>query len=205
MISILPNAQKGQKGEKGRSKELNKLKRQDLLELLIDQMHESDDLRAAIVEQHAQILELTNLSERLKDKLNLKDEQIEHLKEKLDLKDEQRDHLKAKLNDKDALIERLKKRLDIKDAMIAELMSQGRELQTSGDMFDMIELLTTEERAIEAYIEHSADAQVASQEMPAEATADEVESETEAESAAEPEETEAKPGTDGKDNQEAEE
>lgn len=187
MISILPGSQKSQKSEKGQGRELSKLKRQDLLELLLDQMHENDDLRVSLAEQRAQISELTGLSDRLKDKLNLKDEQIEHLKDKLNLKDEQRDHLKAKLNDKDVLIERLKKRLDIKDAMIAELMSQGKELQTSGDMFDMIELLTTEERAMETYLEHVAEAEAAAKE---EAAAEDV-STTAAESEAEPEAVDA--------------
>lgn len=193
MLSMLSGGQKSQKGEKSKGRELNKLKRQDLLELLLDQMHESDDLRAAMAEQRAEILELTNLSERLKDKLNLKDEQIEHLKEKLNLKDEQRDHLTAKLDDKDVLIARLKKRLDIKDAMIAELMSQGRELETSGDMFDMIELLETEERAMEAYIEREAAAEAtsAADEAPASEVATEPENtdapEAEANAVPEPE------------------
>ena len=188
MISILPGSQKSQKSEKGQGRELSKLKRQDLLELLLDQMHESDDLRAALAEQRAQILELTNLAERLKDKLDLKDEQIEHLKEKLNLKDEQRDHLTAKLDDKDALIARLKKRLDIKDAMIADLMSQGRELETSGDMFDMIELLETEERAMEACIERKAEAETEAAPESAHKGDAEPEPEAASEVASEPEE-----------------
>ena len=106
-------------GTSKQNRELNRLRRQDLLELLLDQMHESDDLRATIGQQQLRIAELEGLTERLKDKLDLKDEQIEHLKDKLNAKDEQIEHLKGKLNDKDELIERLKKRLDIKDIMIA--------------------------------------------------------------------------------------
>ena len=143
-------------GTSKQNRELNRLRRQDLLELLLDQMHESDDLRATIGQQQLRIAELEGLTERLKDKLDLKDEQIEHLKDKLNAKDEQIEHLKGKLNDKDELIERLKKRLDIKDIMIAELMAQGRELPHSDDLLDMGELLAVEERAVESYLDYAA-------------------------------------------------
>ena len=89
------------------NKELQKLKRQDILELLIEQMQENDALRASISEAETQIRELTSLSERLKDKLNDKDAQIELLKDRLNDKDAQIDSFKARLDDKDALLEHL--------------------------------------------------------------------------------------------------
>ena len=166
-------------GTSRQNRELSKLRRQDLLELLLDQMHESDDLRATIGQQQLRIAELEGLTERLKDKLDLKDEQIEHLKDKLNAKDEQIEHLKGKLNDKDELIERLKKRLDIKDIMIAELMAQGRELPHSDDLLDMGELLAVEERAVESYLDHAAAANQAKAKAEA-ASEEETEAETDA-------------------------
>ena len=68
--------------------DLRKLRRVDLLELLVDQIRENED-------NTKQIQELTALSDRLKAKLDEKDEQIERLKEKL--------------NQKDAIIEQLEK------------------------------------------------------------------------------------------------
>ena len=167
-------------GTSKQNRELNRLRRQDLLELLLDQMHESDDLRATIGQQQLRIAELEGLTERLKDKLDLKDEQIEHLK--------------GKLNDKDELIERLKKRLDIKDIMIAELMAQGRELPHSDDLLDMGELLAVEERAVESYLDHAAASGTKAQAATKEEAEAEADASTEEESAAdeaEPEATEA--------------
>ena len=181
-------------GTSKQNRELNRLRRQDLLELLLDQMHESDDLRATIGQQQLRIAELEGLTERLKDKLDLKDEQIEHLKDKLNAKDEQIEHLKGKLNDKDELIERLKKRLDIKDIMIAELMAQGRELPHSDDLLDMGELLAVEERAVESYLDHAAASGTKAQAATKEEAEAEADASTEEESAAdeaEPEATEA--------------
>lgn len=123
--------------DKGVSKDLQRLNRYDLLELLIGQIHENDELRHVIEDGEKHAAELSALSDRLKDKLDLKDEQIEHLKEKLNLKDEQIENLKkkldqkdaqfgrlkGKLDDKDAQIEKLKSRLDAKDALIARLSS----------------------------------------------------------------------------------
>lgn len=64
----------------GSEKELSKLRRMDLLELLIGQIRENE-------QQTAEIADLRDLSERLKAKLNDKDAQIERLKAKLDQKD----------------------------------------------------------------------------------------------------------------------
>jgi len=60
--------------------DLRKLRRVDLLELLVDQIRENED-------NTKQIQELTALSDRLKAKLDEKDEQIERLKTRLNGKD----------------------------------------------------------------------------------------------------------------------
>ena len=68
---------------------------------------------------------MTELSERLKRKLDGKDLQLnevnQRLKRKLDEKDEQFQRLKKKLDDKDEQIEHLKRRLDRKDVKIRSL------------------------------------------------------------------------------------
>lgn len=106
---------------KGQSRDLHRLNRQDLLELLVGQMHEGDELRAIIEQKDREIESLVALGDRLKEKLNLKDDQIEHLKDKLDLKDDQIENLKTKLNLKDVQIEHLKDKLDDKDVLIDKL------------------------------------------------------------------------------------
>lgn len=62
--------------------DLQKLRRVDLLELLLDQTRQNE-AKAATIE------ELTSLTDRLKAKLDEKDAQIERLKTKLDQKDAQ--------------------------------------------------------------------------------------------------------------------
>ena len=181
------------KAEGAQPRELQRLKRQDLLELLLEQMREADGLSADVAERDMRIRELEGLAERLKDRLDLKDEQIAHLKEKLDLKDEQMAHLRAKLDDKDALIAKLKGRLDLKDQMIAAQVAQGRDVPA--DLSAMEELLEAEEFALEALM-----AQRAAEEAEAEAEAG---AETEAEASEEPEAEEAEPEPDATDATEA--
>ena len=115
-------------GDELGSKELQKLRRQDLLELLLDQMVENDTLKETVAERDASVSELSDMGERLKHKLDDKDAQIEHLKEKLNDKDAQLEHLKEKLNEKDALIERLKGRLDTKDQTLEDAYEAVRGL-----------------------------------------------------------------------------
>lgn len=122
LASRKKNAENAKQG-----KELAKLRRQDLLELLLDQMHENDDLRATLEVQIRQNNEQTNLTDRLKDRLNLKD----------------------------GVIDRLKKRLDLKDMIIAQLLAQGREMPSSSELVDMGELLDVEGRALENYLVQS--------------------------------------------------
>lgn len=109
------------RAEKSRGKDLQRLSRQDLLELLVGQLHEGDELHATIEQETRAIEELNGLVNRLKERLDLKDEKVDSLKQKLDLKDEQIERLKDKLNDKDMQIDRLKVKLDDKDALIEKL------------------------------------------------------------------------------------
>ena len=155
------------KGSKN-GNELKKLRRQDLLELLVGQMREADALRATIAERDITITELNALVDRLKDKLDLKDEQLENLKSRLDGKDVQIDRLKDRLNDKDAqmarlypklddkdvTIERLKKRLDSKDLRIEQLEERVRIISHEKGMLSLEELLHMEEQAMERFARH---------------------------------------------------
>lgn len=116
-------------------KELKKLKRSDLLEIMIAQSKEVAAVKdqKEILEGHIAQMEddFARLKQKLDDKdeqieklkvrLDEKDEQINRLKEKLDAKDEQFARLKEKLDEKDIQIDRLKARLDKKDEEIAKL------------------------------------------------------------------------------------
>ena len=77
-------------------KELHRLRRQDLLQLLLSQSKEVARMQSSVNELEERNKELRETNERLK----------------------------AKLDDKDALIEKLKGRLDRKDAAILELRTK---------------------------------------------------------------------------------
>ena len=158
MLSLRDIRTSGSKAKGGgENKELQRLSRQDLLELLVGQMREADELRIIIADDERQIDDDTALAERLKEKLNLKDEQIEHLKEKLDLKDEQIENLKDKLNQKDKTIERLKQKLDDKDELIEKLKGRldakdmliTRLSESSATEADALEILDAKQHAAE--------------------------------------------------------
>ena len=70
-----------------KDQELRKLKRQDLLELLILQSKDVVRLQEELDEKNTHIAELNDTCDRLKDKLNEKDDQIDKLKDRLDQKD----------------------------------------------------------------------------------------------------------------------
>ena len=114
---MLSFSNKSKGSSKGTGKELQKLKRRDLLELLVEQLHEGDRLELELSRRETNIVELTGLTDRLKDRLDGKDVQIEHLKEKL--------------NDKDVLIDRLKKRLDEKDEILEHTFESVKTLTTA--------------------------------------------------------------------------
>lgn len=105
----------------GRNRELQHLSRQDLLELLVGQLRENDELRAAVESRDHDARERSELIDHLKERLDLKDERISGLRDEISSKDEQAGRLMAKLDDKDAQIARLKDRLDDKDAKLERL------------------------------------------------------------------------------------
>ena len=93
------------------AKELHKLSRQDLLQLLLAQSREVARQKESIDELKGLLKKERDLSNRLKEKLNEKDEDLARLADKLNEKDENIGRLKEKLNGKDELFERLKHRL----------------------------------------------------------------------------------------------
>lgn len=111
-------------------KELRRLRRQDLLQLLVEQSKEAARLQTESDEKSEELARLNESFERLKGKLDEKDTQLERLKEKLNEKDVLLEKLKEKLNEKDALLEKLKGRLDEKDASIGELEKRLEALQS---------------------------------------------------------------------------
>lgn len=100
-------------------KELRKLRRQELLELLVAQSKEAARCKTELDKKTEELSGVLENLDRLKEKLNDKDESIEKLTGRLD--------------EKDALIEKLKGRLDEKDALIKKLKAVGWEkLERSG-------------------------------------------------------------------------
>ncbi len=81
-------------------KELHKLKRHDLLLLLVGQGRETHKLKDRLEAAQRTIDSANELTERLKGRLNEKDAQIDRLKDRLDIKD-------AKITDLENQIEEL--------------------------------------------------------------------------------------------------
>ena len=111
-------------------KELHRLRRQDLLQLLLSQSKE-------VTQQQARIAELEKAGTELR---------------------ESNERLKEKLNEKDALIEKLKGRLDQKDATI-KILREGSlaELEEDGGGISLVpfrleELFGIAKQAAEAYL-----------------------------------------------------
>lgn len=108
-------------------KEFHKLRRHDLLQLLVTQMRESNTLQEELDENGEQLRQSQESNDRLKVKLDEKDAQIEKMKGRLDEKDAQIERLKERLNEKDAQIKKLTGRLDEKDARILGLKQEIEE------------------------------------------------------------------------------
>ena len=118
-------------------KELHRLSRQDLLQLLLAQSKEVSRQRAAIEELKSNAEKDHELIDRLKGKLDDKDASLETLKHRLDEKDETIAHLKRRLDAKDETMNKLKadhedmagtveflrSRLDEKDAAKVAVLS----------------------------------------------------------------------------------
>lgn len=111
-------------------KELRRLRRRDLLQLLVEQSRETARLQTESDEKSEELAQLNENFERLKGKLDDKDIQLERLKEKLNEKDAFLEKLKGRLNEKDALLEKLKGRLDEKDSSIEALEKRLKVLQS---------------------------------------------------------------------------
>ncbi|MBR1457364.1 MAG: hypothetical protein IJ594_09450 [Oscillospiraceae bacterium] len=105
-------------------RELHKLRRQDLLELLLSQSKEVTRQRTVIAGLEESVAQVDGTNDRLKNKLDEKDEGLGRLKERLNEKDATLEKLKRRLDEKDATIEKLKGRLDAKDALIADLQKK---------------------------------------------------------------------------------
>lgn len=73
------------------NKELQKLGRRELLQLLLNQAKETERLTAELAEAQAQLQELTETYERLRERLNHKDERIHELESTLEEEREKRE------------------------------------------------------------------------------------------------------------------
>lgn len=122
-------------------KELRKLNRHDLLELLVEQSREASRLNTELKEKEEELAEALEGSGRLKEKLNEKDALVEKLKSRLDEKDvrlreetasreEQLKRLKEKLDAKDILIEKLREQSDRRDEKIEKLEAETERLRS---------------------------------------------------------------------------
>ena len=105
-------------------KELHKLRRHDLLQLLLAQGREAAQLQDRIRELTESQGQLQQANDRFIERLDDKDAQIQRLKDRLDEKDAQADRFKERLKEKDAQIEKLKDRLNRKDTQIEECRSE---------------------------------------------------------------------------------
>lgn len=118
------------KRAKESGKELQKLTRQDLLSLLLDQTREVDRLRDEAVLAQNEINGLKAFGERLK----------------------------AKLDDKDAQLDHLKARLDDKDVALQQLFDVTRDMATANDQAERLALLLKAEEILTDRYFHQSEA-----------------------------------------------
>ena len=93
-------------------KELRKLRRQDLLQLLLLQSRDVQEISDKLVDRQVQLSSLVETVSRLKVRLNEKDAEIDRLKKRLDEREARLDALTDRLQEKDDAIARLIRRLD---------------------------------------------------------------------------------------------
>ena len=117
-------------------KELHKLRRHDLLQLLLAQGREAAQLQTQIDDMTAELETARETNNRFIGRLDDKDAQIGKLKGRLDDKDLQVETFKERLKEKDLQIDRLKRRLDQKDTQI-EALGKVIEEYRSGRIFEM--------------------------------------------------------------------
>ena len=124
-------------------KELHKLRREDLLQLLLSQSRELERLQREC--------------EGMREGRNEAVESLNRLKARLNEKDAQLDRLKEKLNEKDETIERLKARLDNKDDVINRLRSASRLVfNPDGTMgFRLDDIFEAAREAAENYVKNA--------------------------------------------------
>lgn len=139
-------------------KELHKLHRQDLLQLLVEQSREARQLGTQLAETEDNLNQMQSGNDRLKTKLDEKDEQIDRLKERLDEKDAQINKLKSRLDEKDATIHSLntdvqalqaKRQLEIDEIIKALKLGSLLELiQQASDQY-ILNLRRTQETIVD--------------------------------------------------------
>ncbi len=100
-------------------KEMHKLSRQDLLQMLLSQVREVSRLKESVSQLEARAAQ--------------QEETIARLKQKLDDKDAQLEKLRGRLDEKDALLEKLGGRLDEKDAAIRTLNGEMETVRAGRD------------------------------------------------------------------------
>lgn len=87
------------------SRDLSRLSREDLLQLLLTQSKEAEQLQDYLRDVANEFERFTSLNERLREKLDAKDEQIEHLKGRLNDKDKRIELMQARLDELEVLKE----------------------------------------------------------------------------------------------------
>ncbi|HBA48072.1 MAG TPA: hypothetical protein DCZ91_09810 [Lachnospiraceae bacterium] len=117
-------------------KELHKLRRHDLLQLLLAQGREAAQLQAKLEATTAELNQLQETNSRFIERMDNKDAQIEKLKGRLNEKDVQVERFKERLKEKDGQLDRLKDRLNQKDTRIGELRKVIEEYR-SGRIFEV--------------------------------------------------------------------
>ncbi len=117
-------------------KELRRLSRQDLLQMLLAQSREVAGLKESVQNLRDALSDEQELSEQLKAKLDEREAAVEKLRTRLDEKDTAMERLRARLDDRNMAYERMKKQLDSRNARswgIAELAGVSAQTERPAD------------------------------------------------------------------------
>lgn len=153
MLAVCPSHRARRRGLCMTEKELARLKRPDLLALLVAQGRETGALQKRFEETELRLSQAVQLDNRLKAKLDEKDEQLERLKERLNEKDAQLERLKSRLDEKD-------RRIELLNAQVEELIS-GRFLEINGAVtlsdiaFKLDLMLRAAQKATDRYLSNN--------------------------------------------------
>ena len=124
-------------------KEFHKLKRQDILRLLLAQVKEAEELRSRLSETEGRLIVAEEGYERLKGRLDDKD--------RLDSKDAQINKLKGRLDNKDDQIQNMKIALDkLREEKMNAAIRPGSIAQASLELSGIFEAA---QRAADLYLE----------------------------------------------------